>query len=320
MKRSHLVLLVLMNCLWAASYSAFKALAPALDAGGVATLRYALAGMVLVLCWRWLPGPAPRGRDLARAAVMGVLVFAFSPRLQVAGVQMGRAADASVLVALEPLVVSVGAAIFLREHIGLRRWIGFILGLVGVGALADVGRPDFRWPALISNLLILLSFFCEAAYSIMGKPLLNRAGLFKVLAVAIIAGTVANLLMGGPSILRAAAALPVRAWLILAYLALICTLAGYSLWFVVIRETQVNNAALTVFIQPVAGTVIAMAWLGEALHWGQLWGSLVIMAGLAVGLSREIYSSGATGARRAHRLKRNRDYEGMLKGRPGEDI
>ena len=67
---------------------------------------------------------------------------------------------------------------------------------------------------------------------------------------------------------------------------MICTLAGYALWFAVIKETEVNVAALTVFVQPVVGAAMAMAWLGETLHWGQLWGSLVMVAGLIVGLPR----------------------------------
>jgi drug/metabolite transporter (DMT)-like permease len=33
---------------------------------------------------------------------------------------------------------------------------------------------------------------------------------------------------------------------------------------------------------------IAWLWLGEKLHWGQLWGSLAIVAGLVLGLSRQI--------------------------------
>jgi hypothetical protein len=41
-------------------------------------------------------GAAPRGRDPVRAAVMGVLDFGLSPRLQVAGVQMDQAANASL--------------------------------------------------------------------------------------------------------------------------------------------------------------------------------------------------------------------------------
>lgn len=284
MKRLYLVLLIIMNCLWAGSYSAFKALSPALDAGGVATLRCVLAGAVLWLCWPWLPGAAPRGRELIRVAAMGVLAFCCSPRLQVAGVQMGRAADASVLIAIEPLIVSVAAAIFLREHIGPRRWAGFVLGMLGVVAMAEVWRPGFRWPALGANALIVLSLFCESASSILGKPVVQRAGVFKVLAVAIVAGLGANLLLDGPATWHAAVALSPWNWMLLAYLGGICTLAGYGLWFVVIRETQINAAALTIFIQPVAGTILAMIWLGESVSRGEILGGLIIGLGLAIGL------------------------------------
>ncbi|HEX4263809.1 MAG TPA: DMT family transporter [Verrucomicrobiae bacterium] len=291
MKPLHLILLLLMNCLWAASYSAFKVLSPALDAGNIATLRFGLAGAVLLLCWPWLGGSAPRGRDLIRIIVMGILAFGLSPRLQVAGVQMGKAADASVLMAFDPLILSVAAAMFLREHIGPRRWLGFVFGLVGVVVMAEVWRPNFHWPALASNVLIVLSFFCDSSSSIIGKPILERAGALKVLAVAIVAGTVINLFVDGASTVRVAGALSFQAWLILAYLSLICTLLGYLLWFVVIREAQVNVAALTAFVQPIVGVGIAMAWLGETLRMGQFWGSLCIVAGLVIGLSGQIQAS-----------------------------
>jgi drug/metabolite transporter (DMT)-like permease len=286
MKPLHLFLLIVMNGLWAVSYSAFKALAPWLDGGGVATLRFGLAGAILLLGWRWLPGLAPRGWNLGRTMVMGIIVFVCAPRLQVAGVQRGHATDASILIALASLIDSVGAAIFLRERIAPRRFAGFLFGLAGAVLMAEVWRPDFRLPALAANAMIILSFFCESAYSLMGKPMLERAGLLKVLAIALMAGTVVNLGMDGGLTLRAAAAMPARAWLVLAYLALICTLAGYSLWFAVIKETQINEAALTLFVQPVVGAAVAMAWLHETLRWGQLWGSLVIVAGLIVGLPR----------------------------------
>jgi drug/metabolite transporter (DMT)-like permease len=291
MKPLRLFLLLAMNCLWAASYSTFKALSPALDAGSVATLRFGLAGAVLLVCWPWLPGVAPRGRELIRAVVMGMLAFGLAPRFQVAGVQSGNATDASVLMALDPLVLSVAAAIFLREHIGARRWIGFVLGLVGVAVMAEVWRPNFRWPALASDVLILLSFFCESSSSIMGKPLVKRAGPFKVLAIAVVAGTLLNFIIDGIPTVRAAASLSLHGWLLLAYLSLVCTLAGYLLWYAVIRDAPINTAALTVFIQPIIGTVIAMVWLGETLRPGQVWGSVVIILGLMIGLSGQIRSA-----------------------------
>ncbi|HTA28891.1 MAG TPA: DMT family transporter [Candidatus Cybelea sp.] len=286
MKPVHLFLLILMNCLWAVSYAAFKVLAPWLDAGGVATLRFGMAGAVLLMCWPWLPGLSPRGLDLLRSLVLGVIVFVFAPRLQVTGVQLGKATDASVLMALDPLVSSVGAAIFLRERIAPRRWMGFVLGLAGAVLMAEMWRPGFRLPALTANALIVLSFTCEAAYSVMGKPVLERAGIFKVLTLALLAGTFVNLFVDGWRTIPAAAAMPLRPWLVLAYLSLVCTVAGYSLWWAVIRYAEVNVAALTVLIQPVVGAAVAVAWLGESLRWGQLWGSLVIVAGLIIGLPR----------------------------------
>lgn len=277
-----------MNGCWAASYSVFKLVSPWLDPGAVATLRFGVAGAVLLACWPWLPGAAPRGRDLVRAIFIGVMVFVCGPRLQVAGVQMGRAGDASVLLAFEPLIVSLGAAIFLREHIGARRLIGFAFGLAGMLLLAEVWRPDFRLPALAANALIVLSFFCDAVYSVAGKPLLARAGLLKILAVELLAGTAVNLLADGPHTIRSAAQLPLSAWLLLAFLSLVCTLAGYWLWFAVIRDAPISTVALTIFVQPIAGVAIAALVLHESLRPGQFWGGFVISAGLLIGFSRQI--------------------------------
>ena len=284
MKPLHLFLLILMNGFWAASYSVFKMLSPVLNAADIATLRYGIAAASLLLFWHWLPGRTPQGRDLARAIVMGIIAFGFSPRLQVAGVQMGRAGDASVLIALDPLIVSISAGVFLREHIGPRRWAGFIAGLAGAMMVAEVWRPGFRLPVLTADALIVLSLFCDATSSIMGKGIVQRNGLLKVLAVAVAAGAFTNLLLGGASSLRTATLLSLWDWSLVAYLAIVCTLVGYLLWFVVIRETPVNTAALTIFIQPVVGTAIAAVLLGESLHWGQIIGGLVIGAALTMEL------------------------------------
>jgi drug/metabolite transporter (DMT)-like permease len=187
------------------------------------------------------------------------------------------------------LLASVAAALFLREHIGPRRWTGFALGLVGVVLLNAPWRPDFRWTGLTASLVFVASFLGEAAYSVIGKPMLARTGLMKILTLALLAGTLANLALDGRATLAAASRLPLLAWLLLLGLAWICTVVGYGAWYLVIRECDVNIAALTVFSQPVFGVLLAALWIGEPLHWGQLWGGLVIAAGLVIGLSRQIH-------------------------------
>src|SRR6266404_4888860 len=104
----------------------------ALPTGGIVTLRFGLAVPFLLIAWPWLSGPAPRGKDLLKTCVLGVVVFAVGQRLQVYGNQLGSAGNSAVLMAVEPLLTSVAAALFLREHIGPRRIIGFGLGIVGV--------------------------------------------------------------------------------------------------------------------------------------------------------------------------------------------
>lgn len=288
MKPIHLILMVVLNVFWAATLSAYKPLEAYLAPGGIVTLRFASAALCLALAWPWLPGRAPRGGDLLRTILMGLVVFVLGQRLQVTGNQLGSAGNSAVLMAFEPLLASVAAAIFLREHLGPRRLVGFGIGMIGVLLLNGIWRPEFRWAGTLPSLIFISSFLCETAYSIMGKPLIERAGPAKVLALALLAGTALNLLIDGPQTLLAARTLPVHGWLLIAYLAVICTVIGYTAWFVVIQEAPVNVVVMTIFVQPVAGVAVAATCLGERLHWGQLWGSLAIVAGLTFGLSRQI--------------------------------
>ena len=137
-------------------------------------------------------------------------------------------------------------------------------------------------------MIFISSFVCEAAYSVIGKPIVEKADIMKMIAISLIVGTVANLLIDGADTFAAAKTLPARAWLLLLAMAVICTAVGYSVWFLVIRDCPVNVGALTIFSQAVFGVLIASVWVGEKMHWGQLFGSLTIVAGLVLGLSRQI--------------------------------
>jgi drug/metabolite transporter (DMT)-like permease len=287
-KPAYLIILLVMNFFWAGVYSAYKIIGDGVPAGSIVTLRFGLAGLSLLIAWPWLRGPAPRGRDLANTCLMGIMLIVLGQRLQVYGNQLGTAGNSAVLMAVEPLITSLAAALFLREHIGHRRLAGFALGMCGVVLLNGVWRKDFQWTGLVPSLIFVSSFVCEAAGSVIGKPIVARASVMKMLALALLVGTAVNLLIDGPATLSAAKTLPPLAWCLLLGLAVICTAIGYSVWFIVIRECPVNVAALTIFAQTVFGVAIAALWVGEKLHWGQLLGSVTIVAGLVLGLSRQI--------------------------------
>jgi drug/metabolite transporter (DMT)-like permease len=277
-------LLIVMNLFWAGTVSMYKYLGAYLDAGAIASVRFGLAAVCLGVLWPWLPGKGPRGKDLLRALTMGVIVFCLSPRLQIEGVQRGQAGDTSLLIGLEPLIVALGAAVVLKERITARRWWGFGLGMLGIALISRVWRDDVQaLHGLLANLIFVSSFLCEAAFSLIGKPMLDRVSPLKLVACGLLGGTIANVAISGVNV----PAMPMQAWLALAYLAIICTAVGYALWYFAIQRAPVNLVGLTVYTQPVAGLLLATVWLGSPLHWGQFWGSAVIIAGLLIGLRAE---------------------------------
>jgi drug/metabolite transporter (DMT)-like permease len=290
MKLQYLIILIAMNFFWAAVYSVYKVIGEdgGAGTGAIVTLRFGLAAVVMLLGWQWYPGPAPKGRDLALTFVMGLVLFVLGQRLQVYGNQIGTAGNSSVLMALEPLITSVAAALFLREHLGPRRLCGFALGLLGVAVLNRVWDPSFHWTSLGASLIFISSFICEAAYSVIGKPIVGRSSALKMIAISLVVGTLLNLVIDGATTLSVARGLPLKSWLLLVAMAVISTAVGYSVWFVIIRHCAVNVASLTVFSQAIFGVIIAWSWVGEKLHWGHLFGSLTIVAGLILGLSRQI--------------------------------
>jgi len=286
MRPAHLFLLLLMNLGWASVYSAYKIIA--LPAGGIVTLRFAFAAVALLLIWPWLPGMTPRGRDLVKSCLMGLLLYVVGQRLQVYGNEIGTAGNSAVLMSLEPLVASVVAALFLKEHLGPRRLAGFALAMAGVALLNGAWRPDFQMINLSASLIFVSSFICEALYSVIAKPIIMRASMMKMLTISLAVGTAVNLLIDGKSTFLAAKTLSPTAWLLLAGMGVVCTAVGYTVWFIVIRECPVNVAALTIFAQTIFGVAIAALWVGEKLRWEHLFGSLAIISGLAVGLSGQL--------------------------------
>jgi drug/metabolite transporter (DMT)-like permease len=232
MKPIYLIILIVMNFFWAGSLSIYKVLAHHLSLGSIVTLRFGVAALLLIVIWPWMPGKAPRGFDLVKTVIMGIIVFTIGHRTQVYGDEIGTAGNSSVLMGMEPIITSVAAAIFLREHIGPRRWMGFVLGLLGIALLNGLLGGKLPLGGLTASLIFISSFICEAVYSIMGKPLIEKSGMLKTLTLALIFGTAMNLLIDGRRTILETEAMPANYWWLILYMATLCTSIGYAVWFV----------------------------------------------------------------------------------------
>ena len=80
------------------------------------------------------------GRALASAAstAVAILSFAFLP-----------VAESTAIGFVAPVIVTAMAAVFLRESVGIRRWIAAAVGLVGVAIIVQPGSSAFQLASLI---------------------------------------------------------------------------------------------------------------------------------------------------------------------------
>lgn len=279
----YLLILCFFNILWAGTLPIYKTLSETLPVGVIVTIRFGLAGVLMIPFWKSFKGDMPKGTNLVKTFIMGVLVFCLGHRFQVAGNNYGGAGNSAVLMALEPLLASVMAAIFLKESIPTKRWAGFLLGMLGVAILNGVWKEDFKWTGLGASMLFIASLLCETAYSIIGKPITAKADSGKILCIALLGGTAVNLVFDYGNVVKVIPTLPVKYWLMFAYLSIICTVTGYLIWLNTVKKLDVNIVALTIFIQPIAGVPMAAFFLNEPLRWEQFWGAVVIASGLFIG-------------------------------------
>jgi drug/metabolite transporter (DMT)-like permease len=223
-------------------------------------------------------------RDWLLILALGALNFTVSPSLQVASLRYTQAIDISILVAVEPLLTVLLAALVLRETLGPRTLAAGAMALAGALALSGVGMPgvEVTRDRLIGNGMYLAATLCEVSVTLAGGRLARRydplaaMGLLKMAGFAAAAVLYAGVWDGvEPS------AVSSQAWVSIAFLGAAASFLGYGGWYWALRQVSVNQAALTLFLQPIAGTAFGYALASERIGWNTAAGGALILGALA---------------------------------------
>ncbi len=137
-----------------------KALAPKIGVIPALWARY--AGQMLIVFLLILP----RLKTVARTEFPG-LQLARSILLMCAtgfffwGISLIRLSDAAALMAVNPVLITLGAALFLGEKLGFRRLAGIFTALLGAAIVIRPGSDIFA-PAALLPLTAAVSYSCYA--------------------------------------------------------------------------------------------------------------------------------------------------------------
>ena len=263
--------------LWASAFPGIRAALEGFSPLGLAALRFALAGAILLALSAVIGGTPPRRADLPRILLSGALgIAAYNIALNQGELTVSAGA-ASFIVNIAPIFTALFATLVLGERVGRWGWTGMAISLAGVGLIAgaEAGESPLGWGAG----LVLIAAALQALYFVLMKPLIGRYGPLQATSYAVWAGA-AVLLPWLPAGVIEARNAPADALMAALYLAAFPAALAYLVWSFALARWPASRAAAWLYLVPPVATVIAIAWPGEMPTTDALLGGAVALGGV----------------------------------------
>jgi len=278
-------LLLGANILYATTYVVSRIVLDDVPSATLALLRLVLGAAVLVpIAWRATADVPDAPGDRARIFWMGALGFAGAFVLGNWGVTRSTATNAALLIIVEPVALMLLGPLLFGERLRRREAIGAVIALAGSVIVVVNGIPGVSItlaPHWRGDLLLIASGLAYAAYSIFGRPVLDRHPATVVTARSIVWGTVVMApFAAGEWIAGARPILTLSAVAGTLYLSVIITAFGYLVWNYALARVGAARAGIFVNVQPVVGAILGVVFLGDALTPFTVTGGALIVAGL----------------------------------------
>lgn len=248
-----------------------------------ASLRFALAAVLLVAVMLALRLALPRGRALVGSLLYGVLNFGTGFGVFYVALVHLHAGFGQILLALVPLATLLLAVAWRQERAHLAALIGVVLAVTGIVVMSQAPlRESVPIGALLAALASAVSL-AQAAVLVRRFP---RAHPVAMNAVGMLAGTAVTLLA---SVLVGEARVVPRdpqTWLAIGYLVVAGSGLLFVLYLIMLRNWDASRAAYVFVLSPI-GAVLLSAWLDqEPVGLRLVLGGLLVLAGVYFGALR----------------------------------
>ena len=276
--------LLTVSCIWGGTFIATRIAAQHLEPFAGAFLRFAFACIGLVSLMFLKKRPWPR---LDRRAWFYHIVLALSGIIAYnffffAALKILPASRASLLVALNPVMVLFAGSLVFKEKL---RWMQVLGGLIALfGAIVVITRGDLGHLFDHFGLGEALALGCPATWAV--YTLVNRQ---ISTAQTPLATTTMVCLIGAAGLLPLAlweglplATLPVEVWTSLVYLGLLGTVLGFIWYTEGIRAIGTTRTAIFNNLVPVFGVLLSVLLLQERVHPAAIGGGLLVVLGVGV--------------------------------------
>lgn len=231
---------------------------------------------------------APRGERVTRADSWRIVLYSalgvvINATLFLVGLSYTTVQVAAVLITTIP-VFALAAAIVLGAESASAKRIGGI-ALAAAGALLVVGGEGLTGTSesLLGTILLTANCLSYALYLVLSKPLMARVSPRFVVARMFAIGTVLLLPISALSLMREDwSAISPAAWLALAVTIIGPTVGAYLLNAWALQHADSSFVAIYTYVQPVLGTILGAAFLGEEIRGIVVLAAVLIFVGVWV--------------------------------------
>jgi drug/metabolite transporter (DMT)-like permease len=277
--------LLLTAIFWGGTFIAGKMIAQSVHPVSAAFLRFTIASVCLFVIVIVTQGrlPALRKNQFLPVVLLGLTgVFAYNI-LFFSGLKYIEAGRASLIIAINPIIISLLSALLFKERLNWIKGTGICLSVTGAmvvishGRLADMASYTIG----LGEVLIFGCVLCWAAYSLIGKVAMKSLSPLVSVAYASFVGTgllVAPALYCG--ILSDISAYTVIDWITLFYLGFFGTVLGFFWYYQGIERIGPMKASVFINFVPISAIILSFFFLQEPLTAALLVGAGLVMIGV----------------------------------------
>lgn len=274
---------------WASAFIVIRGVAPEIGGGALALGRLvvgALAlGVIVLIARAWV---RPTGREWLLLMLHGIAWFgAYNVTLNLAEATLD-AGTTAMIVNVGPLLIALGAGLFLGE--GVPRWLLIGAGVAFAGViLIGAGMSLGTGGAAIDIAGVLWALASAVTYAIgvlVQKPIVRRIPAAQVAFLGCAIGMVACLPFLGQLIDEAARA-SAAAIAGTVYLGVVPTALAFTTWGYALARMPAGQLGVSTYIVPPLAVLAGWAVFGEVPTALAIIGGVLCLAGVAISRRRE---------------------------------
>jgi drug/metabolite transporter (DMT)-like permease len=277
--------LLLTMALWGGTFIAGRLVVQEMGAFAAAFCRFAVATLALVALTYAVEGTLPRPPKRLWWSILGLGltgIFAYNVFF-FSGLKTVEAGRAALIIALNPVAIALGAALFLKDPLSPRKLLGIGLSLLGAGVVISGGNPLalVRGDVGRGELLILGCVVSWMSYTLLGKRVMRELSPFAATTYA--CGVGALLLLGpalGDGLLTVIPTASLTAWASIVYLGVLGSAVGFSWYYDGLKQIGPAQAGVFINLVPAFAILLAAVMLNEIPSPSLLVGGLLVILGV----------------------------------------